>query len=208
MTDVTPSTDRPSGPHGDSPPIAPAESEQAPAPASASASKTAHPHRIRPNLAHPGVLLATWFGAGYLPKAPGTWGSLGALPFAWLLVDLGGWPALAVATVLVTLVGIWAAHNYMELSGTHDPGAVVIDEVAGQWLVLLFAPLDPTVYAIGFALFRLFDVWKPWPISWADRNIGGAIGVMFDDVLAGLFGLAALSVLLHYAAPHIVGVLS
>ena len=146
----------------------------------------------RPNLAHPGALMATWFGAGYLPKAPGTWGYLGALPFAWLIADRSGVWALAIAALDAFIVGLWASKDFMDRTGAHDPGAIVIDEVAGQWLVLLAAPLDPTAYAIGFVLFRLFDVFKPWPISWADRAIPGAWGVMVDDVLAGLFGLAVL----------------
>jgi len=161
----------------------------------------------RPNLAHPGVLLATWFGAGYLPKAPGTWGSIGALPFAWMLVEIGGLKTLGVAIVVVFIVGLWASKDFMDRTGHHDPGAIVIDEVAGQWIVLLVSPLDPLSYIIGFVLFRLFDIFKPWPISWADKSISGAWGVMVDDVLAGLFGLVALYLILLYAAPYIVGVL-
>lgn len=146
----------------------------------------------RPSLTHPAVLAATWFGAGYLPKAPGTWGSLAALPFAWGLVAWGGAPALAGATVAVFIVGLWSSAIFMAKSGAHDPGAIVIDEVAGQWLVLLVAPLDPIYYAAGFALFRLFDIFKPWPISWADRNIQDAMGVMVDDILAGIAGAVVL----------------
>lgn len=160
----------------------------------------------RPNLAHPGVLMATWFGAGYLPKAPGTWGSLGALPFAWLLIDRGGLWALGTATVIVFIVGIWAAKDFMTRTGAHDPGAIVIDEVVGQWIVLLVAPLDPVAYALAFVLFRVFDVFKPWPISWADRSIGGAWGVMIDDVLAGLFALAVLYPAVLYGGPYLLGV--
>ncbi|OEJ69440.1 phosphatidylglycerophosphatase A [Magnetovibrio blakemorei] len=160
---------------------------------------------MRPSLEHPGVLLATWFGAGYLPKAPGTWGSLGALPFAWVLVKIGGLYALGVATLVIFLVGLWASKVYMDKSGDHDPGAIVIDEVVGMWIVLLAAPLDPVAYAIGFVLFRLFDVFKPWPISWADRTIGGAWGVMIDDVLAGLVGLAVLALLMVYGETYVTG---
>jgi len=165
------------------------------------------PKRIRPSLAHPGVLLATWFGAGYLPKAPGTWGSVGALPFAWVLVEIGGLYALGAATLVVFVVGLWASKVYMDKTGAHDPGAIVIDEVVGQWIVLLAAPLEVLPYAVAFVLFRFFDVLKPWPISWADRHIGGAMGVMVDDVLAGIAGLAVLYVLILYAKPYLVGVL-
>ena len=153
----------------------------------------------RPSLSIPGVLLATWFGSGYLPKAPGTWGSVAALPFAWAIVHFGGIWALAMASVTVFFVGIWASNVYMAKTGTHDPGAIVIDEVAGQWIVLLAAPLDPAAYFLGFVLFRFFDVLKPWPISWADKNIDGAWGVMMDDVLAGVAGLAVL----YFALPYL-----
>ncbi len=157
----------------------------------------------RPNLSNPGILLATWFGSGYLPKAPGTWGSLAALPFAWGIVQFGGYWALGIATAVVFVIGLWASKIYMDMTGAHDPGAIVIDEVAGQWIVLLAAPLDPTAYALGFILFRLFDVTKPWPISWADRNIGGAMGVMMDDVLAGFAGLGVYYLISIYAAPYL-----
>jgi len=159
----------------------------------------------RPNLGHPGVLLATWFGAGYLPKAPGTWGSIGALPFAWVLVEIGGLYALGAAIVAVFFVGLWASKVYMDKTGAHDPGAIVIDEVVGQWIVLLAAPLAPLSYGIGFILFRLFDVLKPWPISWADRRIGGAMGVMVDDVLAGIAGLGVLYLITLYGEPYLRG---
>lgn len=158
---------------------------------------------VRPNLGHPGVLLATWFGAGYLPKAPGTWGSLGALPFAWVMMEIGGPYTLAGATVVVFFVGLWASKVYMDKTGAHDPGAIVIDEVVGQWIVVLVAPLNPVVYALAFVLFRFFDVLKPWPISWADRKIGGAMGVMVDDVFAGLAGLGVLYLVLHYGRPYL-----
>ncbi|MBL4693489.1 MAG: phosphatidylglycerophosphatase A [Magnetovibrio sp.] len=165
-----------------------------------------HPNS-RPNLRHPGVLLATWFGSGYLPKAPGTWGSLAALPFAWIMVQMWGVWVLAIASGVVFVIGLWAAKDYMDRSGVHDPGPVVIDEVAGQWMVLLLAPLDPVYYLISFVLFRLFDIFKPWPISWADKSLAGAWGVMLDDIFAGLFGLACLYAILRFGSPIMEGLL-
>jgi len=161
----------------------------------------------RPSLRHPGVLLATWFGSGYLPKAPGTWGSVAALPFAWIMMQTGGFWLLAGASLVVFVVGLWAAKDYMDRSGTHDPGPVVIDEVAGQWIVLLIAPLDPISYGLSFILFRLFDILKPWPISWADKSLGGAWGVMLDDVLAGIAGLVCLYGILLYGGSFIEGLM-
>jgi len=127
------------------------------------------------------------------------------LPFAWVLVEIGGLYALGAATLVVFVIGLWASKVYMDKTGAHDPGAIVIDEVVGQWIVLLVAPLNPVSYALAFVLFRFFDVLKPWPISWADRKIGGAAGVMVDDVLAGLAGLGVLYLTLLYGEPYLAG---
>ena len=132
-------------------------------------------------------LIAIWFGAGLLPKAPGTWGSIAALPIAYGIVLWGGLEALAGATIVVFIIGVWAsAIAAKEMSG-NDPSEIVVDEVAGQWLTLLVVPPDIILYACGFALFRLFDIWKPWPISWADQKIKGGMGIMLDDVIAGVY---------------------
>jgi len=147
------------------------------------------------DLRDPSLLLATWFGAGLLPKAPGTWGSLAALPFAWGLYALGGSHLLAAATLLVFLVGCWAAQKAIGSTGLEDPQLVVIDEVAGQWLVLALTPPDLIHYLIGFGLFRALDITKPWPAGWSDRTIKGGIGVMLDDVLAAIYGLLAMQAL-------------
>ena len=145
-----------------------------------------------PSLSDPSILLATWFGAGYLPKAPGTWGSLAALPFAWVIAEWSGGVGLAVAVLIVFGVGLWASVGYLRLGGGEDPGPIVIDEVAGQWLTLVpFAP-DPLLYGIGFVFFRIADIIKPWPVSWADGHVKGPMGIMLDDVLAGIYAGAAL----------------
>lgn len=143
-------------------------------------------------------LLCSWFGAGWLKPAPGTWGSAAALPLGWLLWWIGGTPALAIASILIFVLGWWASARIVKMDGLEDPSWVVIDEVVGQWLTLLLTPPSLLDYAVGFALFRLFDIWKPWPVSWADQKIKGGLGIMLDDVLAGLMGLAVLS-LLHWA---------
>ena len=143
-------------------------------------------------LTHPAGLLATWFGAGLTPYASGTWGSLAALPLAWLILHFGGIWHLAAATVAVSLIGWWAAEQYIRAKGREDPGDVVIDEVAGQWLTLLAAGDNIGLIAIGFILFRIADIVKPWPASWADRNVKGGLGTMVDDLFAGLYAGAAL----------------
>jgi phosphatidylglycerophosphatase A len=153
----------------------------------------------RPGLSavHPAALIATWFGSGLLPKGPGTWGSAAALPFAWMMMSFGGRPLLLAALGICFLVGWWASEIYVRRTGAEDPGEVVIDEVAGQWLVLLAAPLDPLSYLAGFVLFRVFDITKPWPVRWADRSIGGGLGIMVDDILAGLYALPLMILLNH-----------
>jgi len=122
---------------------------------------------------------------------PGTWGSLAALPFAWVIHMKFGANGLAIATTIVLAIGVWAADVYAKEIDDDDPGAVVIDEVAGQWLTLaLAAPLDPLFYAAGFLLFRVFDILKPWPVNWADDQLKGGLGIMADDIIAA--GYAAI----------------
>jgi len=139
----------------------------------------------------PARLLATWFGAGYLPIAPGTWGSLGALPLAYLLAwAAGGWGLLAGA-MAVFAAGLWATAAILRPGGLKDPGDVVIDEVAGQLLTLVPVAHDLGWWPLGFLLFRAADIVKPWPASAAER-LPGALGVMADDAIAGLYAALAL----------------
>jgi len=143
----------------------------------------------------PTTLIATWFGTGFLPVAPGSWGSLAALPFAWGLEWLGGQALLLAAALAAFAVGWWAAGAYAARTGDDDPGAVVIDEVAGQWLALAFVPASAWSYALGLVLFRIADIAKPWPASLAERRLAGGLGVMADDMVAGAYaGLALLVV--------------
>ena len=127
---------------------------------------------------------------------PGTWGSLAALLCAWVIRSRCGVTGLAIAAAIVFAVGCWAAGTIAKTSGARDPGAVVIDEVAAQWLVLLVAPLDPVSYAAAFLLFRLFDIWKPWPVGEVDRRVRGGLGIMLDDLLAAVYAALGLLVLL------------
>ena len=152
---------------------------------------------------HPAWLIATWLGAGLFPKAPGTWGSLTALPFAWMIAwAFGPIGLLAAATALFPL-GWWAGGVYSKRSGEKDPGPVVVDEVAGQWLTLAAIPAseglpDPVAFAIGFALFRVADITKPWPANWADRRLEGGLGIMLDDVVAAVYAGAILYILTRW----------
>lgn len=145
--------------------------------------------------------VATWFGAGTSRFAPGTMGSLAALPFAFVIqVTLGNF-ALLAASLLMFLAGWWASDQYLKHTPAAagkpgDPGAIVADEVAGQWLILCV--LYPTwqSYLVGFLIFRAFDVVKPWPVCVADRKLKGGLGVMADDMLAALFPMMVYLVLM------------
>jgi phosphatidylglycerophosphatase A len=141
---------------------------------------------------------ATLFGIGNLPFAPGTWGSLAALPFAWGLLMIGGPSALGTGVAVAIAVGIWSCDVYVTETGKPDPSECVIDELAGQWIACMAAPLTLPGFALAFVAFRLFDIWKPWPISAAETARGG-LGVMADDLVAGIF--AAIVV----AAAHATG---
>jgi phosphatidylglycerophosphatase A len=145
---------------------------------------------------HPAQVIASWFGVGRLPWAPGTWGSLAALPFAWAIAALFGSRALLLAALALFLLGWWAAGRVVRLSAAKDPGSIVVDEVAGQWLTLVVTPPSVVPYVAGFLLFRVFDIVKPWPARWIDQHVGGGLGVMADDMVAGFFAATALLLLL------------
>ncbi len=132
------------------------------------------------------VWLATWGGCGLVKKAPGTWGTLGALPFGLAMLHFGGWALLLMATVVIFWFGYDAADKFEKMSGEHDAGAIVVDEVVGMWLTLLVAPVTIVGVVLAFAAFRFFDIVKPWPVSYFDE-IPGAMGVMLDDVMAGIY---------------------
>lgn len=140
----------------------------------------------------PEVVLVCGLGSGFAPKAPGTFGSLAAVLIWWvalghlsLIVQLG-------AIVVVTALGTWITHRVQARYQVSDPGAIVIDEFAGQWIALLFAPATLWGMLAGFALFRLFDIWKPWPVGVLEKEVPGAFGVMVDDLVAGAMALAVL----------------
>ena len=149
----------------------------------------------RPSLTSPAILIATGLGSGYLPRAPGTWGSALAVLLAWPIALAGGPFALLAAAAVATGAGIWATGVYMDRTGEQDPGAVVVDEVAGQWLTLAVCPLDPLWWVAGFIAFRAADIAKPFPASWIDRRMHGATGVMLDDLVAGAYAALALAAL-------------
>ena len=157
-------------------------------------------------------LIASFGGVGFLKPAPGTWGSLAALPVYYVLHGIGQFPLVALAAILLFFAGLKATREVTR-EGDHDPSWVVVDEVVGQWIALFPMSIGLWVmgfdswgfpwpgYVLGFALFRLFDIWKPWLVGRADRR-GDAMGVMLDDVWAGIF--AGLCVAVLGAVAHLV----
>ena len=147
------------------------------------------------------TLVSTWFGAGFLPIAPGTWGSLAAIPIAHVIVLFWGVWGLAGFALAVAVIGTHASNETARLRGVKDPGEVVVDEVAGQAIALLpvyaLVPGDAVVLRISsilaaFFLFRILDVWKPGPIGWLERLPGG-FGIMADDLLGGAVAAAIVA---------------
>ena len=148
---------------------------------------------------NPAVWVATWCGCGLMRPAPGTWGTLGGLPIGLILLALGGKIALVFGIAIVFPLGIWAANTFETMTQSHDNSMIVIDEVAGVWVALLASTLSPVSIVLAFLLFRLFDILKPWPIRWLDKNIAGGLGVMVDDIAAGALAAACLYGIHFYA---------
>lgn len=160
----------------------------------ASAKRTPIPARLI--LGNPVCWLAFGFGSGLAPKAPGTFGTLAAIPLYLLAAQLPLAAYLAL-TLTMFLAGIWICQRCEQVIGVEDHSGIVWDEFVGLFIALAgFAPTLPNVL-LGFALFRLFDVWKPWPIRHFDRNVHGGFGIMLDDALAGGWAWLVLSVLLR-----------
>jgi phosphatidylglycerophosphatase A len=139
--------------------------------------------------------LGTWFGCGLMPFAPGTFGSLGALVVAWPLVHYFGWRPwwFAALALILTPVAIWSATETARAAGRKDPGLVVIDEVVGQWITLAgcLRLNSTTGWLLAFCLFRILDIWKPWPVRKLEALPEGT-GIVADDCMAGLYGAVVL----------------
>ena len=146
----------------------------------------------------PAAWISTWFGSGLLPKIPGTWGTLAALPFGWLIHTHYGSEGLLVATAFIFALGWWSTVGYIAADGRGDPGMVVVDEVAGIWLTLAFVSLNFEGYLAAFFLFRFFDMLKPWPIRTIERSVPGALGVMVDDIAAAVVAIVVYSLIVTY----------
>ena len=152
-------------------------------------------HTERPTcttlIRRPALLCALGFGAGLAPKAPGTFGTMVAIPFVVLLAQISNGLVPLVALVFI-VAGLYICRDAGKYFGVHDHSSIVWDEIVGYMITLSFVPVNLETIIIGFILFRFFDIVKPWPISWVDRRVPGAWGVMLDDVAAGLVANAGL----------------
>lgn len=150
----------------------------------------------------PASFLAFGFGTGLSPVAPGTFGSLPGL-----LIVLALSPVSLISYLVITLIacvaGVWICGVASSQLGTHDHGGIVWDEIVGIMVTMIAVPLSPLTLIAGFCLFRLFDIWKPWPIGWVDKKVQGGFGIMIDDVIAGVAACICLH-LIVYLMPVIV----
>ncbi len=140
------------------------------------------------------LAIATGLYVGKIPKAPGTWGSLAAFVPWYFVKDVD---LLTYFFILVALfiIGFFTAGSTEKILDSPDSGSIVIDEILGMFITLLLAPAHPFAWVLGFILFRIFDIAKPFPVSWFDQHIHGGIGIMMDDVIAGLYALISLQVI-------------
>ena len=145
----------------------------------------------------PSGFIASGFGLGLMPGAPGSWASAATIPLGWIIASQWGTPALFAASAIVFLIGVFVADRMIKTVGVEDPSVIVIDEIAGQLLVLAAAPVTLPAYALAFVAFRICDVLKPWPASWADRQLGGGFGAMADDIVAAGYAFAAMFLLTY-----------
>ncbi|MBT6044013.1 MAG: phosphatidylglycerophosphatase A [Gammaproteobacteria bacterium] len=152
--------------------------------------------QAKPVMTNPVHFLAFGFGAGLSPKAPGTMGTLVAVPLFLLLAYLPVYVYLALITAAF-LVGIYLCGRTASDLGVHDHGGIVWDEFVGYWITMILVPVTWYWVLAGFVLFRVFDILKPFPIGWLDKKVGGGLGIMIDDVLAGVYALICLQVLVY-----------
>lgn len=154
--------------------------------------------KISPQLLrHPVDFLALGFGSGLLPKAPGTAGTVAAIPLYLLMQSLDLYLYLSLVALLF-LAGIPVCAHTAKRLGVHDHPGIVWDEVVGYLVTMTFAPVGWLWVLAGFVLFRFFDVLKPWPIRWLDKRVGGGFGIMVDDLLAGIAAAAVLHLLVVF----------
>ena len=149
------------------------------------------------------LAIATGFYVGFLPVFPGTWGSAAAL-IPYYFVHTLSLPAYLLMLAALFIIGFFSAGAAEKILDRADAGPIVIDEILGMLITLTFAPAHPVYWLLGFVLFRIFDILKPFPVSWFDNHIHGGIGIMMDDVIAGLYALGCLQ-LIHFIVTRFIG---
>ena len=154
-----------------------------------------HPRQLK----NPLLLLALGFGSGLAPRAPGTAGTLVAIPLYWLMRSFDS-QTYALIVCILFVFGVWLCGYAANRLGVHDHPGIVFDEIVGFLITMFAVPFDWSMVLAGFILFRFFDALKPWPISWFDKNLHGGFGIMFDDVLAGIAAAAVLHAWLFWFA--------
>ena len=148
-------------------------------------------------LKNPVHFLSLGFGSGLMPKAPGTFGTLAAIPVYLLMANFSVL-IYSIITVILFLLGIYLCQKTTDELKVHDHSGIVFDEIVGFLITMIAVPLTWQWIVAGFILFRLFDILKPWPISWLDKKVHGGLGIMLDDVLAGVFSLAIQHLVLYF----------
>ena len=143
--------------------------------------------------------LAFGFGSGLAPKAPGTFGTIAAIPVYLLLMLSNSFATYLIVTALISMTGIWICGKTSKDLGVHDHSGIVWDEIAGYLITMMLVPLTWYWTITGFILFRIFDILKPWPISWLDKKVSGGLGIMLDDIVAGIFALVVMQILVAIA---------
>lgn len=142
-------------------------------------------------------LLAFGFGTGLAPVAPGTVGTLPAL-LLWVPLSYLHWMLYLAIVLAMAVAGVWICQRTSDSMGVHDHGGIVWDEIVGYLIAVFLVPFSLTAMVIGFLLFRLFDILKPWPISWADKKVSGGLGIMLDDIIAGAASCVVLQLLYRF----------
>lgn len=151
---------------------------------------------VKPNMANPIHFLAFGFGSGLAPKAPGTFGTMAAIPI-WYFAASAGMTIYILVSVAVIAVGPYLCGRTSADMRVHDHGGIVWDEIAGFLITMTALPVSWQWALMGFLLFRLFDIWKPWPIGWLDKRVDGGLGIMVDDLVAGVYAAIILQALFH-----------
>ena len=152
-----------------------------------------------PKLSNPVHLLAFGFGSGLFPVAPGTVGTLAAIPLYLLLQHLS-LPLYIAIVVLACIVGVYLCGQTAKDLGVHDHGGIVWDEFCGFWITMLAVPAGWVWIVLGFILFRFFDICKPWPINWADQKVSGGLGIVLDDIIAGGYAFMVMQLLVRFGS--------